>query len=64
MCLTYSPKYDYLTAEEEQLLNEDVELIEKAVSVSHKLNEKRISTRNAHAKSFGFVRGDFIPVAN
>ena len=64
MCLTYSPKYDHLTAEEEQLLNEDVELIEKAVSVSHKLNEKRISTRNAHAKSFGFVRGDFIPVVN
>lgn len=62
--LTYSPKYDYLTAEEEELLNEDVALIEKAVSVSHKLNKKRIATRNAHAKAFGFVRGNFIPADN
>ena len=62
--LTYSPKYDHLTAEEEELLNEDVALIEKAVSVSHKLNKKRISTRNAHAKAFGFVRGNFIPLNN
>ncbi len=49
--LTYSPKYDHLTAEEEELLNEDVALIEKAVSVSHKLNKKRISTRNASAET-------------
>ena len=62
--LTYSPKFDQLTAEEEQLLNQDVELIGKAVTVSHKLNQKRVSTRNAHAKSFGFVRGNFIPVKN
>ena len=62
--LTYSPKFDQLTAEEEQLLKEDVELIEKAVTVSHKLNKKRIATRNAHAKAFGFVRGNFIPVDN
>lgn len=62
--LTYSPKFDQLTAEEEQLLKEDVELIEKAVAVSHKLNKKRIATRNAHAKAFGFVRGNFIPVDN
>ncbi|MGZ5272936.1 MAG: hypothetical protein ACXWCA_01315, partial [Kaistella sp.] len=56
--LTYSPKFNQLTDEEEQLLNEDVKLIEKAVTVSHKLNKKRISTRNAHAKAFGFVRGN------
>ncbi|MGZ5197873.1 MAG: hypothetical protein ACXWB7_07975, partial [Kaistella sp.] len=62
--LTYSPKFDQLTDEEEQLLNEDVKLIERAVTVSHKLNKKRISTRNAHAKAFGFVRGNFIPVKN
>jgi len=62
--LTYSPQFDQLTDEEEQLLNEDVKLIEKAVTVSHKLNKKRISTRNAHAKAFGFVRGNFIPVKN
>ncbi|MGZ5285454.1 MAG: hypothetical protein ACXWB4_07350 [Kaistella sp.] len=62
--LTYSPKFNQLTDEEEQLLNEDVKLIEKAVTVSHKLNKKRISTRNAHAKAFGFVRGNFIPVKN
>ena len=62
--LNYSPRYDELTPEEEQLLNEDVELIGKAVAVSHQLNKKRISTRNAHAKAFGFVRGNFIPVAN
>lgn len=62
--LAYSPKYDELTAAEEQLLDKDVQLIEEAVSVSHRLNKKRISTRNAHAKSFGFVRGHFIPVKN
>lgn len=62
--LTFSPHYNQLTAEEEQLLNEDVELIGKAVAVSHRLNRKKVSTRNAHAKAFGFVRGNFIPVAN
>lgn len=60
--LTYSSRFDQLTAEEEQLLNEDTELIEKAVAVSRQLNKKRIATRNAHAKAFGFVRGNFIPV--
>ncbi|MBW8362122.1 MAG: hypothetical protein K0M56_08060 [Kaistella sp.] len=60
----YSPKFDELTPEEEILLEEDVQLVEKAVTVSHKLNRKKIATRNAHAKAFGFVRGTFIPVEN
>lgn len=62
--LRYSPKFDELTMEEENLLAEDVQLVEKAVTVSHKLNRKKITTRNAHAKAFGFVRGSFIPVEN
>ncbi|TXF74910.1 hypothetical protein [Chryseobacterium sp.] len=62
--LRYSPKFDELTAEEEILLEEDVQLVEKAVTVSHKLNRKKIATRNAHAKAFGFVRGSFMTVEN
>ena len=62
--LHYSPIYDALTPEEQELLDVDVKLTEEAVKVSHKVNKQKHSTRNAHAKSFGFVRGNFIPVAN
>ncbi|MBW8360478.1 MAG: hypothetical protein K0M63_11850 [Weeksellaceae bacterium] len=62
--LHYSPAYDRLSPEEQKLLEEDVKLTEEAVKVSQKVNKQKHSTRNAHAKSFGFVRGNFIPVAN
>jgi hypothetical protein len=39
--LRYSPKFDELTAEEKNLLEEDVQLVEKAVTVSYKLTERR-----------------------
>lgn len=61
---TYSPGMDALTKAEEKLLAEDLPLIEKAVQVSAKVNKTKHATRNAHAKSFGFVRGHFIPVKN
>lgn len=61
---TYSPGMDALTKAEEKLLAEDLPLIEKAVQVSAKVNKTTHATRNAHAKSFGFVRGHFIPVKN
>lgn len=62
--LRYSSQFDQLTAAEKHLLDEDVQLIEKAVNVSHRLNKRKIATRNAHAKAFGFVRGNFYPVKN
>ena len=62
--LHYSPSYDELTPEEEELLALDVDLVEKAVKVSDQLNSKKVFTRNAHATSFGFVRGDFVSVQN
>lgn len=61
---SYSPAMDALTANEEKLLAEDLPLIEKAVQASAKVNKTGHATRNAHAKSFGFVRGHFIPVKN
>lgn len=61
---SYSPEMDALTSDEEKLLAEDLPLIEKAVQVSAKVNKTKHATRNAHAKSFGFVRGHFIPVKN
>ena len=62
--LYYSPEMDRLTPQEQLLLDKDIKLVEKAVRVSSKVNGKRYATRNAHAKSFGFVRGKFIPVKN
>ncbi|WP_027376810.1 catalase family protein [Kaistella palustris] len=62
--LYYNPAYDHLTPEEEALLAEDADLVEKAVRVSDQLNAKKIFTRNAHATSFGFVRGRFIAEEN
>lgn len=55
---------DVLSPKEEQLLAEDLPLIEQAVKVSSKVNATPHHTRNAHAKAFGFVRGQFIPVKN
>lgn len=62
--LSYSPQMDALTAEEEQLLAEDLQLIEQAVKASQKVNKTPHHTRNAHARAFGFVRGHFVPVKN
>lgn len=62
--LYYTPEMDRLTPQEQLLLDKDIKLVEKAVRVSAKVNGKKYATRNAHAKSFGFVRGNFIPVKN
>lgn len=62
--LYYAPEMDRLTPEEQELLDKDIKLTEKAVRLSAKVNGKRYATRNAHAKSFGFVRGTFFPVKN
>lgn len=62
--LHYSPHYDALTAEEEALLAEDVALIPKAVAATPSLNEEPPYTRNAHATSYGFVRGKVEVVEN
>lgn len=62
--LTYKPEMDALSESEQELLNEDLKLIEEVVQRSAKVNRTSHSTRNAHAKSFGFLRGSFIPVSN
>lgn len=62
--LLYHPKFDRLTATEQLLLDEDVDLIKKAVRVSPKNNDNKAVSRNAHAKSYGFVHGRFLPNKN
>ena len=59
--LSYHSKYDELTASEIQLLQRALMVIEKFVSKSSQISDVKYATRDAHAKTYAFVKATFEP---
>ncbi len=59
--LTYHPKYNQLSAEEETLLQKALTFVKNFVKKSENISDVRYATRNAHAKTYAYVRAKFIP---
>lgn len=59
--LRYDPKYNQLSADEETLLQKALTSVENFVKKSENISDVRYATRDAHAKTYAYIRAKFIP---
>lgn len=59
--LPYHPKYNQLSAEEEALLSEALSSVEFFVKRSKRISDVNYATRDAHAKSYAYIKAVFEP---
>ncbi|WP_313029770.1 catalase [Soonwooa sp.] len=59
--IAYHPKFDSLTPRENDLLEQTLTTVSKFVNKSGKISKVKYSTRDAHAKSYSYLKGRFIP---
>lgn len=61
--LSYHEKYNILTAEEHKLLLRTIPVIRKFIRKSRRISSVHYATRDAHSKSYGYLKGTFLPAA-
>jgi len=59
--LLYDPSFDELTSYEKGLLEESLKYVKEYVIQSDKISHVNYATRDAHAKTYAYVKGKFIP---
>lgn len=62
--LKYNSSYNQLSAKESALLEESLISVQNFVLQSREISSVNYATRDAHSKSYGYLKGAFIPAAN
>lgn len=61
--LKYNTLYNQLSAKEAVLLKEALLSVQKFIRKSRKISSVNYATRDAHSKSYGYLKGKFLPAA-
>lgn len=61
--LKYNTSYNQLSAKETALLKETLVSVQEFIRKSRRISSVHYATRDAHSKSYGYLKGTFLPAA-